>query len=244
VPGVGLDLASATSTLGRLVCDSTGTPIPIPNPPEPEIPVTIQELMLCDGEGEILSRWQCSTPDRWIELLEFVSQKSRQLAHGLAAGQVDRLVITTPEDRTAFRVGVDYGVVARAAPGFTFPEDRRIPLPVPVRAWLKGLLPAPQVSGWGLWFPERTTLTSSFSDRHTIGVLDNGWRAVADLYNVLFAHRIPAHRIQWDFELARIYSQRRPDGLIFNLFAKRSTAPDDSLTRLLDQFAGSEFARA
>src|SRR6266540_2342345 len=47
-------------------------------------PTRIDEVMICSVEGEVLYEWQCRNSELWINLLEFVSQKSRQLGDGLA----------------------------------------------------------------------------------------------------------------------------------------------------------------
>jgi len=66
----------------------------------------IDELLVCSLQGEVLHEWQCSNTNGRVGLLEFLSQKARQLVQGLPLGDFDRLEVN----------GVSYRVVAQVQP--------------------------------------------------------------------------------------------------------------------------------
>jgi hypothetical protein len=76
-------------------------------------PVSLEEVLVCSGEGEVLYDWRCRTPDLGIRLLEFVSQKSRQLAQGLMLGSFDRLILEDHGARVLVLTSAQRGVLVR-----------------------------------------------------------------------------------------------------------------------------------
>ena len=66
----------------------------------------IDELLVCSLQGEVLHEWQCSNTNGRVGLLEFLSQKARQLVQGLPLGDFDRLEVN----------GASYRVVAQVQP--------------------------------------------------------------------------------------------------------------------------------
>ena len=85
----------------------------------------VQEAVVCNTEGEVLYRWQSPSTEKWVQLLEFVSQRSRQLVQGLPAGEFERIVVQSPEERVLVRLGPHCGAVARVTPGGAGSGGRR-----------------------------------------------------------------------------------------------------------------------
>jgi hypothetical protein len=89
----------------------------------------------------------------------------------------------------------------------------------------------PRVTGvlaCGVRFPDKTALNESYSRDFPVVALDNVWRCVADAYQVLPLHRIPAVRMRWVYEKALLYCVRRSDGIILGLFTSRNPEELDS----------------
>jgi CheY-like chemotaxis protein len=78
-------------------------------------PTRIDEVLVCSAHGDVLYEWQCRNSELWISILEFVSQKSRQLCQGLALGQFDRLEILGPNSRLVAQITSSRGVVVRSS---------------------------------------------------------------------------------------------------------------------------------
>jgi hypothetical protein len=79
--------------------------------------MVVQEAVVCNHQGEVLYRWQSPSTEKWVQFLEFVSQRSHQLAQGLPAGEFERIVVQSPEERVLVRIDRDCGAVARVTPG-------------------------------------------------------------------------------------------------------------------------------
>lgn len=77
-------------------------------------PTRIDEVMVCSAQGDVLYEWQCSNSELWINLLEFVSQKSRQLCQGLALGKFGRLEVQGPNSRLIVQITSSRGVIVRS----------------------------------------------------------------------------------------------------------------------------------
>ena len=78
-------------------------------------PTSIDEVLVCSAHGDVLYEWQCRNSELWISLLEFVSQKSRQLGQGLALGKFDRLEIQGPNSRLVTQITSSRGVIVRSS---------------------------------------------------------------------------------------------------------------------------------
>lgn len=93
--------------------------------PEPEFEVAvadqtkiaprqIDEVLICSSHGDVLYEWQCRNSDVWVNFLEFVSQKSRQVSQGFVLGQFDRLEIQSDDSRMIAHIGASGGILVRS----------------------------------------------------------------------------------------------------------------------------------
>jgi hypothetical protein len=207
-------------------------------PPRPEI----AELLICSAQGDVLCEWQCRRPDLWIGLFEFISQKAQRLAHGLALGDFDRLELQTEEGRAVVIIGADRGVLVRTrqAPPVEVqtasarPGDRSA-----VAGWLRQ---APAVRGAlvrGVRFADQTFLCDVDSRDFPAAALEQGWRSVADTFQVLATHGFPPRRLAWHYQRAVLHCAQHADGTLFGAFAarKREEVDADGLERTLKAFA-------
>jgi len=78
-------------------------------------PTSIDEVLVCSAQGDVLYEWQCRNSELWINFLEFASQKSRQLGQGLALGKFDRLEILGPNSRIVAQIGSSRGIIVRSS---------------------------------------------------------------------------------------------------------------------------------
>jgi CheY-like chemotaxis protein len=75
---------------------------------------TIEEFLICSGDGKVLYEWGCRNSDLWVNFLEFLSQKCRRLAQGLPLGTFQRLEATADGSRLVALVRENRGVVVRS----------------------------------------------------------------------------------------------------------------------------------
>jgi CheY-like chemotaxis protein len=75
----------------------------------------IDEVLVCSSHGDVLYEWQCRNSDVWVNFLEFVSQKSRQVSQGFALGRFDRLEIESEGSRMIAQIPASGGVLVRSS---------------------------------------------------------------------------------------------------------------------------------
>jgi hypothetical protein len=78
---------------------------------------TIEEVLFCSLQGEVLQEWQCANPSGRISFLEFLSQKARQLGQGLTLGEFDRLEVNGESERIVARIQPEWALFARIRKG-------------------------------------------------------------------------------------------------------------------------------
>jgi hypothetical protein len=107
--------------------------------------------------------------------------------------------------------------------------------------WNQWLLDQARVSGLhacGLRHADQSVFTLSCSPAFPPEHLDNAWRCVADTFQVLKHHRIPAVHLRWVFEHALFYCLNRSDGMGLMVFTSRKAQELDSdgLQKIFAQF--------
>ena len=111
-----MDATAAPSPLTETTRLTRVAPFPTAMTAEADIfPTSIDEVLVCSAQGDVLYEWQCRNSELWINFLEFVSQKSRQLGQGLALGRFDRLEILGPNSRIVAQIGSSRGVIVRSS---------------------------------------------------------------------------------------------------------------------------------
>ncbi len=76
----------------------------------------VDEVLLCSPQGDVLYEWKCHDTATRIGLLEFVSQKARQIAQGLPLGRLDRVEMSCASSRLVVRIADDHGMLVRTSP--------------------------------------------------------------------------------------------------------------------------------
>jgi hypothetical protein len=85
------------------------------------------------------------------------------------------------------------------------------------REWL-GRLEAAGVLACGLGFPDRTSLSRSFSPGFPEAALAKIWIQVAETYEIAHLHRFTPLQLRWLFENAQLNCYRRPDRIFLGMF--------------------------
>jgi len=93
-----------------------------------------------------------------------------------------------------------------------------------IKEWLINMPEPRGVLAVGVFFPDQTTLSKSFSPNYPIVTLEHTWRSVADLVRVLKVHRLPKRRMQWVYQHATLRCVAREDGLILGVFTTDESA--------------------
>ncbi|MBI5387383.1 MAG: hypothetical protein HZA90_22200 [Verrucomicrobia bacterium] len=98
----------------------------------------------------------------------------------------------------------------------------------PLHQWLAERAQTPGVQACGLRYPDHTTVTHSTAPNFPPDALENAWRCVADTFQVLKHHRLPAVHLRWVFEHALLYCLTRPDGVCLTVFTSRKAQEVDA----------------
>ncbi len=86
-----------------------------PAAPEENFRPTIDEVLVCSTQGDVLYEWQCADANARIRFLQFLSQKSWQMRQGLPIGYFQRLEIESPKNRIVTRIDSDRALFVRAS---------------------------------------------------------------------------------------------------------------------------------
>ena len=86
-----------------------------PPAPEENFRPTIDEVLVCSTQGDVLYEWQCADANARIRFLQFLSQKSWQMRQGLPIGHFQRLEIESPKSRIVTRIDSDRALFVRAS---------------------------------------------------------------------------------------------------------------------------------
>lgn len=104
--------------------------------------------------------------------------------------------------------------------------------------WLTARAPVAGVQVCGLRHPDGTTFTERRELNFTPEAAENAWRCVADTFQVLKHHRLPALSLRWVFEASLLHCRMRPDGTCLMVFTTRKPQDLDlaALQALFDEF--------
>lgn len=90
----------------------------------------------------------------------------------------------------------------------------------------------------GVRFPDRTSLTQSWSPEFPEPSLDNAWRCASDAFQVLKVNFFPNERVRWVYEKAYLHCARRDDGICLGIFIAKDREAVDAveIERLIAEF--------
>ena len=87
-----------------------------------------------------------------------------------------------------------------------------------LQQWLAERTQITGVLACGIRFPDKTSLTQSWSNEFPVESLENAWRCVSDTFQVLKINFFPNEQIRWVYENAFLYCGRRYDGIFLAIF--------------------------
>jgi len=104
--------------------------------------------------------------------------------------------------------------------------------------WLSRRTQLRGVFACGIRFPDKTSLTQSWSPEFTASPLENAWRCAGDALQVLGAGSLPNERVHWVYEKALLYCVRREDGTWLGIFTAKDPGAVDAgeIERLRAEF--------
>ena len=107
-----------------------------------------------------------------------------------------------------------------------------------LKHWLAERTHIMGVLACGIRFPDKTSLTQSWSEEFTPEALENAWRCVSDTFQVLKINFFPNEEIRWVYENAFLYCGRRNDGICLAIFTSRDPQVFDQemIERLIVEF--------
>lgn len=111
-----------------------------------------------------------------------------------------------------------------------------------VRSWMAHNPRVPGLLAYGVRFPDKSSLSESYSPDFPLEAMENAWRCIADTYQVLTLHRLPVARMNWVYERSLLTCVRRNDGIILGLFlaARERSRDTNNLERLVAEFQSLE----
>ena len=104
--------------------------------------------------------------------------------------------------------------------------------------WLNQRARLPGVLACGVRFPDKTSLTQSWSPDFTARSLEHAWRCASDAFQVLRVNFFPDQRVRWVYEKALLLCSRREDGICLGIFTAKSPGAVDAgeIERLIAEF--------
>ena len=88
----------------------------------------------------------------------------------------------------------------------------------------------------GIRFPDQTVITHTTLADLEPATIEIALRGLADTFQVLDVHRIPAARFRWIYEQGYLYCVQRPDKVLLGLFTSRADLDTSSLESFIDGF--------
>jgi len=104
--------------------------------------------------------------------------------------------------------------------------------------WLSQRTRLRGVLACGVRFPDKTSLTQSWSPEFTESSLENAWRCASDAFQVLRGNSFPNERVRWIYEKAILYCARREDGICLGIFTTKDKGTVDAaeIEQLIAEF--------
>ena len=104
--------------------------------------------------------------------------------------------------------------------------------------WLNRRARLPGVFACGVRFPDKTSLTQSWSPEFTAPSLENAWRCASDAFQVLRVNFFPNERVRWVYEKALLHCACREDGICLGIFTVKDGEAADAaeIERLIAEF--------
>lgn len=201
-----------------------------------------RELLICDAQGEILYEWNCPERAAWVNVFEFISQKTARMVPGNPFGEFDRLEIVGGAARWVVLLRADRAVLmgwgqpqessSRASSGRLATESRTT-----LVEWLRGTCAPPGVMLRALRFPDRTVACDVEVRDLPAAWLEHLGRGILDTYEVLAVHRIYPDRLRWRYARGAVDCARGEDGtLLMILSPGAGVCADTEVLDLLDRF--------
>ena len=109
-----------------------------------------------------------------------------------------------------------------------------------MQQWIANNARTAGVLAFGLYGPDKTSLTMSCDPSFAADALENAWRCVTETVPVLQLNRFPTARFRWVFKEVVLHCERRRDGICLGIFARNDAQLFDAnqLDRLLVEFHG------
>jgi hypothetical protein len=104
-----------------------------------------------------------------------------------------------------------------------------------LQSWLEYAATFPGVLGCAVRMPDQSFAARSCDERFPLLQLDKLAREIAETLQVLNTNRMPAERLRWTFENARVLSVSRDDGVIATLVVARSADASREVEKLLSE---------
>ena len=107
-----------------------------------------------------------------------------------------------------------------------------------LRQWLNRRARMRGVLACGVRFPDKTSVTQSWSPEFAAPSLENAWRCASDAFQVLRVNFFPNERVRWVYEKALLHCACREDGICLGIFTAKDGGGVDAaeIERLLVEF--------
>ena len=96
------------------------------------------------------------------------------------------------------------------------------------KQWLSKRARMPGVLACGVRFPDKTSITQSWSPDFSTQNLEHAWRCASDAFQVLKIDFFPHEHVRWVYEKAFLYSTKREDGTCLGIFTAKDPQAFDA----------------
>lgn len=104
------------------------------------------------------------------------------------------------------------------------------------KEWMTGASEFQGFLACGVRFPDQTVMTHTTLADLEPTTLEIALRGLADTFQVLDVHRIPASRFRWVYQQGYLYCIQRPDNILLGVFTSRADLDEVGLENFMNGF--------
>jgi hypothetical protein len=222
----------------RLQLDSA-PPLLTLNGSAAEGPRSIEEMLVCTNQNEVLYEWRCVHTDLRLRCLDVLRHKAQQANRRLALGTTSRFDFQSAQGRIIVRLQGDTTIFVRSTTAERPPATKVSPFNMPLTDWVSRHVNVNGLLACGIVREQLTLVSCSYSQTFPSESLNLGWRSLTELFELIQEQNFSPWQIRWLCESTQFHCVRRKDGLTLALLLTNDPALFDhaSLQRVCYEFS-------
>ena len=189
---------------------------------------TIEEMLVCTNQHEVLYEWQCADTNARMRFIEVARERSERISQHLPVGGLDRVELLAGVGRVVMQFQDDGSVFVRSASGGEPGVLGESIMHQSMAGWMARYNGTRGLLAGGIIRPGQAALSQSAAEAFPRETLSVAWRCVQDLFEAAEQAAFPAWQLRWLHEQAQLYVSRRADGKALALFLTRDPAQLDA----------------